>query len=132
MTISKLVFLSSIAGASALAVPSLLPGAGIGGRDDSQLPLGAGWKAPWSSGVGTELFSCDLPPVIDPSGGDRLPSADDLFSGDAALAKQVERHQAIVKVPSVSYDDLGPPGEDERWEPFYDLHQTLASIYPNM
>lgn len=132
MAISKLTFLSIIAGASAFAVSPLLSGAGVGGGD-GQLPLGGGngWKLPWSPEAGSESFTCDLPPVLNPS-GDGLPSAHDLFSSDAALAKQIERHQAIVRVPSVSYDDLGPPGEDERWEPFYDLHDTLVSVYPNM
>lgn len=98
------------------------------------MPLSGGnWKlpsGPWtSSSAGS--FACDLSPAVDPS-DDGLPSAEELFSGDAALAKQVERHQAIVRVPSVSYDDLGPPGEDERWAPFYDLHETLEAVFPNM
>ena len=131
MAISKLAFLSGIAGASAFAVSPLFPGAGLGGNGDDQLPLGGAehWDTPEAGSE--QLFTCDLPPVLDPS-GDGLPSADELFSGPAALAKQVERHQAIVRVPSVSYDDLGAPGEDPRWAPFYDLHETLASVFPNV
>ena len=87
-----------------------------------QLPLG-----PLKPSAGG--FQCDLPPAIDPS-SDGLPSAEDLFSSDEALKKQVERHAAIVRVPSVSYDDNGEPKEDPRWAPFWDLHETLASLYP--
>jgi Gly-Xaa carboxypeptidase len=120
MALSKLAVLAGVAGASVISRLS-----SSGDRLGHQLSLtGAG-------GETAEGFACDLPPVLDPA-GDGLLSADELFSGDVALARQVERHQAIVRVPSVSYDDLGPPGEDERWAPFYDLHETLEVLYPNI
>lgn len=114
----RTTILASLAGASALVPPlhNLV----------DQLPLG---RLPES--VSASEFQCDLPPAIDPT-GDGLPSADELFSSEEALAKQIERHQAIVRVPSVSYDDNGEPGEDERWAPFWDLHEVLESLYPNM
>lgn len=74
-------------------------------------------------------FECDLPPVLDPA-GDGLPSADSMFSSHGALMTQVKRHQNIVRVPSICFDDLGEFDEDARWEPFYDLHDTLAKTYP--
>lgn len=74
-------------------------------------------------------FKCDLPPVVNPA-GDGLPSADNLFSSDEALEKQVLRHGAIVKVPSICYDDLGDLDKDKRWLPFYDLHDVLLKTYP--
>lgn len=76
-------------------------------------------------------FSCDLPIVLDPV-GDGLSSAQHLFSTKAALAKQVERHSALVKVPSICYDDLGPFDEDPRWAPFYKFHDVLAETFPLM
>lgn len=133
MVLSKLAVLAGVAGASVI---SRVSSSGLGSGD--QLPLGGGdggetlLSGPWSSGdQSAGGFACDLPPVLDPA-GDGLPSAEELFSGDVALARQVERHQAIVRVPSVSYDDLGPPGDDERWAPFYDLHETLEVLFPNM
>lgn len=74
---------------------------------------------------------CRLPPVLDPS-KDGLPSSSKLWGGKAALKKQVERHQAIVRVPSVCYDDLGKIGEDKRWKPFDDLHKVLEETYPKV
>ncbi|OAQ97576.1 hypothetical protein LLEC1_01205 [Akanthomyces lecanii] len=59
---------------------------------------------------------CRLPPAIDP--------------GKAALKKQVERHQAIVRVPSICYDDLGEIGKDKRWEPFKELRKVIEKTYP--
>lgn len=74
-------------------------------------------------------FKCDLPTPLDPS-SDGLPSAQDLFTSQDALMKQVERHAALVKVPSICYDDLGPFDQDPRWKPFYDFHDTLAQTFP--
>lgn len=76
-------------------------------------------------------FQCNLPPPIDPA-GNGLPSADDLFSSEVALGKQIERHLAIVRVPSVSFDDLGEPTQDPRWAPFHDLHKVLEVLYPSI
>ncbi|KAM0263572.1 hypothetical protein ACHAQJ_001192 [Trichoderma viride] len=76
-------------------------------------------------------FQCDLPPILDPT-GDGLPSADELFASKSARDQQVKRLQAIVQVPSISYDDLGPVGEDERWAPFYDLHEVLEKTFPTV
>ncbi|KAI1467493.1 carboxypeptidase S [Daldinia caldariorum] len=76
-------------------------------------------------------FKCDIPPVLDPS-KDGLPAARDIFSDHEALLLQVKRHSTVVKIPTISYDDNGEPGEDTRWEVFYDLHRALAALYPNI
>ncbi|KHN98941.1 Peptidase M20, carboxypeptidase S [Metarhizium album ARSEF 1941] len=90
-----------------------------------QLPLA--W--PLDSAKSTLNGKCQLPPVLDPS-EDGLPSANALFSSRAALDRQVRRHQAVVRVPSVCYDDLGSFDEDARWKPFHELHRVLAETYP--
>lgn len=76
-------------------------------------------------------FKCDLPPPLDPA-PDGLPAAVDVLAGDEALKLQVYRHSEIVKVPSISYDDNGEPGEDPRWEVFYKLHHVLERLYPRL
>lgn len=78
---------------------------------------------------GDRDFQCTLPAALDPS-GDGLPSAGELFGSKEALLKQVDRHAALVKVPSICYDDLGPFDEDPRWAPFYDFHDTLVDTFP--
>ncbi|TQV93174.1 vacuolar carboxypeptidase Cps1 [Cordyceps javanica] len=82
-----------------------------------------------SSVVDDAASECRLPPPIDPS-GDGLPHSSQLWGGKAALQRQVERHQAVVRVPSVCYDDLGEIGEDDRWEPFDELHRVIKKSYP--
>ncbi|KAI3318397.1 peptidase family M20/M25/M40 [Xylariaceae sp. AK1471] len=76
-------------------------------------------------------FKCELPPLLKPP-SDGLPTGRDIFSGEKALKLQVERHSAIVRVPSISYDDNGEPLEDPRWEVFYTLHKTFEFLYPNV
>ncbi|KAL6904175.1 carboxypeptidase S [Trichoderma evansii] len=74
---------------------------------------------------------CNLPPILDPA-SDGLPSADELFASKSARDQQVKRLQSIVQVPSISYDDNGDVGEDERWAPFFDLHKVLEKTFPNV
>ncbi|KAL4817143.1 hypothetical protein BDW67DRAFT_37510 [Aspergillus spinulosporus] len=112
MVLARFLLLANIAGASAFVLPFF---------GQTSIPIGA-----FNSD-----FTCDLPSALDPA-GDGLPSAASLFSSDEALERQVKRHQAIVQVPSVSYDDLGEIGVDERWEPFYKLYPTIEKTYPTL
>ncbi|KAL4881630.1 hypothetical protein BJY04DRAFT_227717 [Aspergillus karnatakaensis] len=110
MAYIRLLLASTIAGGSAFVLPF-----------SSQNPLA----------IEDSSFKCDLPPILDPS-SDGLPSAKSLFSSQEALHKQVERHSAIVQVPSVCWDDMGEIDEDPRWNPFYRLLPTLQKSYPKV
>ncbi|KIL92888.1 hypothetical protein FAVG1_04069 [Fusarium avenaceum] len=110
MVLKSIAVLASIAGASGFT---------IGPFGSLQKPFGQD----------KHDFKCDLPPVLAPA-EDGLPSANDLFSSKEAFNTQVKRHQAIVRVPSICYDDLGDVDEDKRWAPFNDLHDVLAKTYP--
>ncbi|KAJ4154106.1 hypothetical protein LMH87_010569 [Akanthomyces muscarius] len=109
MAFSKLALLVGAAGVSALVAQT--PARSVGAVD-----------------IASE---CRLPPAIDPS-KDGLPHSSKLWSGKAALKKQVERHQAIVRVPSICFDDLGEIGKDKRWEPFKELHKVIEKTYPTI
>ncbi|KAM3476829.1 hypothetical protein MY5147_003046 [Beauveria neobassiana] len=74
---------------------------------------------------------CRLPPALDPY-RDGLPHSSRLWGGRNALSLQVKRLQAATRVPSICYDDLGPIGDDERWEPFEDLQRVLWRQYPEI
>ena len=82
-----------------------------------------------AQGASKTKFKCDLPPAVSPK-KDGLPDAEDIFSSKEAFKKQVERHTAIVQVPSISYDDLGDVEEDERWLVFFDFHKVLKEQFP--
>ncbi|OLN96294.1 putative carboxypeptidase C24C9.08 [Colletotrichum chlorophyti] len=81
-----------------------------------------------SSPSSSPEFACDLPPPVTPSDG--LPSARNLFTSREAILRQVERHAALVRVPSICYDDLGDFETDKRWDVFYELHEVLKKTYP--
>ena len=74
---------------------------------------------------------CPLPRPVDPS-GDGLLSSEDVFSGTEALELLVDRHQPLVRIESVCYDDLGSFEEDERWRPFGDIRGVLKDTYTNV
>lgn len=76
-------------------------------------------------------LECDLSRPLDPW-KDGLLSSEDVFSGIEALETMVERHQPLVRIPSVCYDDLGDFDEDERWEPFGKIGPVLEETYPNV
>ncbi|KAL3465903.1 hypothetical protein BJX64DRAFT_45678 [Aspergillus heterothallicus] len=86
-------------------------------------------QTPLGLSSANSAFRCDLPPVLDPA-RDGLPSAESLFTSHEALETQVKRHQALVQVPSVCWDDMGEIGEDERWNPFHQLIHVLRKHYP--
>lgn len=78
-----------------------------------------------------DRLRCDLPHSIDPS-DDGLASSQELFSGTEALDILVDRHQELVRIPSICYDDLGDFGEDERWKPFSEIPKVMKKLYPNV
>ncbi|EPY53336.1 vacuolar carboxypeptidase [Schizosaccharomyces cryophilus OY26] len=46
--------------------------------------------------------------------------------------ESLARFQKVLRVPTVSYDDLGDVGEDDRWNIFGDLHDVFREIFPNI
>lgn len=118
MSFAKIALLAT--GVSALAVANLQQPLGHH-HGSSQLSLGSLDAS----------FKCDLPAVLKPS-GDGVRDAKDIFSSKAAFDRQVRRHQAIVRVPSMSYDDLTEVNADPRWKAFGELHKVLRKTYPNV
>lgn len=97
---------------------------------DNQYPLGSGdTLGAATPGHDMSRFRCDLPRRVDPS-RDGLMSSEELFLGIDALETLVKRHQPLVRIPSICYDDLGGFDDDERWEPFYDIPVLMKETYP--
>lgn len=44
--------------------------------------------------------------------------------------ESVARLAGVVQIPSESYDDLGPVGEDKRWDTMYDVAAYLEKTFP--
>ncbi|KAI0831872.1 carboxypeptidase S [Trametes gibbosa] len=52
------------------------------------------------------------------------------YGTEAFRLKAYESLGGAIRVPTVAYDDLKPPGQDERWEIFADLHAYLEQRFP--
>lgn len=52
------------------------------------------------------------------------------FEEPGAIELQVERLSEAVRVATVSYDDNGNVGEDERWNVFFYFHDVLNNLFP--
>ncbi|KAL7952299.1 carboxypeptidase S [Trichoderma compactum] len=96
----------------------------------NQLPLGFGDRnAATFPKAEQSRFKCNLAEPLDPS-QDGLHSSHDLFSSQEALETLVERHQPLVQVDSICYDDLGDFDKDDRWKPFNEIPKVLEKNYP--
>ncbi|KAF8881162.1 hypothetical protein CPB84DRAFT_1792054 [Gymnopilus junonius] len=69
--------------------------------------------------------ACEQPsPASLPSNLSRFTDAP-WFAVDAA-----KRLAGAVKIPTMSFDDMGPIDEDPRWAPFTDMHAYLRATFP--
>ncbi|KAL2823576.1 hypothetical protein BDW59DRAFT_163153 [Aspergillus cavernicola] len=44
----------------------------------------------------------------------------------------INKLSKIIQIPSESYDDLGPIGEDPRWDVFYQVEEYIKAQYPTV
>ncbi|CDO72068.1 hypothetical protein BN946_scf184962.g11 [Trametes cinnabarina] len=52
------------------------------------------------------------------------------YNTDEFKLKAYESLGGAIRVPTIAYDDLAPPGQDERWKIFGDLHAYLEKRFP--
>jgi Gly-Xaa carboxypeptidase len=52
------------------------------------------------------------------------------FDEDAFMTRAVAWLGGAVRIPTEAYDNMGPIGEDERWEAFGPLHDYLVQSFP--
>ncbi|KAF4438240.1 CPS1-Gly-X carboxypeptidase YSCS precursor [Fusarium acutatum] len=83
------------------------------------------------AGTADTTPKCHLPAPLNPS-DDGLESSHDLFSSKKALQLMVKKHQSLVRIPSICYDDMGDLDTDDRWKPFNDIPKMLKKAYPTV
>lgn len=54
----------------------------------------------------------------------------DELSSDLFFDKSMKKLQGAINVATESFDDMGPVGEDPRWDIFADLHANLKESFP--
>ena len=102
-----------------LAVPKPKPG-DIEDDYDEDAPI------PDSSGICKQSPMKQLP-------DDNISRAlENALSSEDFLRDSVQRLSGAVRIPTESFDDMGPVGEDPRWEVFQEFHDYLAKIYPHV
>ncbi len=55
---------------------------------------------------------------------------DGLLSSSSFENKSIERLSGAVKIPTMSFDDMGAIGEDKRWDIMYDFASYLEKTFP--
>ena len=76
-------------------------------------------------------------PQVDPltpsaEGSEELARLDAYLASDAFANESVKRMAGAIQIPTVSYDDLGPVGEDPRWDVHYDMAAYLKRTFPRV
>ncbi|KAI0352323.1 carboxypeptidase S [Trametes cingulata] len=54
------------------------------------------------------------------------------FSEETFRQKAYEAFGGAIRIPTESYDDMGPVGNDTRWDVFGDLHAYLEKTFPRV
>jgi len=55
-----------------------------------------------------------------------------LLESEDFRREATERLSGAVQIPTESYDDMGPVGEDDRWDVFQEFHDYLSKSYPKV
>jgi Gly-Xaa carboxypeptidase len=50
----------------------------------------------------------------------------------AYQADMISKLSGLIQIPSESFDELGPIGQDERWDIFYDVEKYIRRTYPDV
>ncbi|KAH9815662.1 Peptidase dimerization domain [Teratosphaeria destructans] len=75
---------------------------------------------------------CQQPQPLYPPQHERLDQAYDFLSTSEFKNASIKRHSGAVQIPTQSFDDLGPVGEDKRWEALYPFTDYLAATFPRI
>jgi hypothetical protein len=54
------------------------------------------------------------------------------LSSEDYRKESADRLTGAVQIATESFDDMGPVGDDERWDVFQDFHDYLENSYPKM
>lgn len=61
---------------------------------------------------------------------DALSTMEDYIDSTKFRNETIARMAGAIQIPTESYDDLGPVGEDKRWDTMYDLAAYLETTFP--
>ncbi|KAI1776276.1 carboxypeptidase S [Hypoxylon cercidicola] len=76
------------------------------------------------------LAKCSQVEPLFPSQNPSLSKMDDYIKSSKFVNETVARMAGAIQIPSQSYDDMGPIGEDERWDVMFDFAAYLQQTFP--
>jgi Gly-Xaa carboxypeptidase len=71
-----------------------------------------------------------VPPLRPQNSSQALSAMEKYLSTDSFRQESCERLSGAIQIPTESFDDLGPVGEDKRWEIMYDFAAYLRTTFP--
>ncbi|KAI0388972.1 peptidase family M20/M25/M40 [Xylariaceae sp. FL0594] len=83
-----------------------------------------------SSGQQSADKCVQVAPLVPGQQSPALADMDEYILSDKFRNETVDRLAGAVRIPTESYDDLGPVGEDPRWDTMYDLAAYLEKTFP--
>ncbi|KAI1266586.1 peptidase family M20/M25/M40 [Xylariaceae sp. FL1019] len=79
----------------------------------------------------TSLAKCpQVEPLVPGQQTEALKSMEEFILSDQFRNETVARLAGAVRIPTISYDDLAPVGEDPRWDAFFNFASYLKTTFP--
>lgn len=75
---------------------------------------------------------CQQAPKLSPKNTKVEQFIRDKVESPAYHTEIINKLTGIIQIPSESYDELGPIGEDSRWDVFYDIEKYIKTKYPTV
>ncbi|KAI1466437.1 carboxypeptidase s [Daldinia caldariorum] len=89
------------------------------------------FSSPLNHGDLNGLAYCpQVKPLLPQHDTPALSKLDEYITSPIFLNETVVRMRGAIQIPSQSYDDLGPVGEDNRWDVMFDLAAYLERTFP--
>ena len=86
---------------------------------------------PWGDNDANLSGQCpQVDPLVPQKSTSSLDEMEEYLKTQRFRDASIGRVSGVVKVPSQSYDDLGPVGEDSRWDIMYDVAAYLEKAFP--
>ncbi|OTB11402.1 hypothetical protein K445DRAFT_321992 [Daldinia sp. EC12] len=97
--------------------------------------LGNTYNAFFSSGskhamLNNSTYCPQVKPLVPQNDSPALSKLDEYITSPIFLNETVVRLRGAIQIPTQSYDDLGPVGEDRRWDVMFDFAAYLEKTFP--
>ncbi|KAH8695224.1 hypothetical protein BGW36DRAFT_360930 [Talaromyces proteolyticus] len=83
-------------------------------------------------GPGTESKICQQVPKLSPTNKQVEHYVRKKVDSVEYQREVIKKLSGIIQIPSESYDELGPIGEDDRWDIFFRVEEYLINTYPTV